>query len=149
MTTNVIKFFTLCWCCTYYDNSIVHCLPILFFQRRHRRVLAESQHQYNHTGLSLPKVSMNPSFHTSSFGNHYNAHNPSASTVSLLPSLSSTYKAPKVPHVQHRSSTIQHRSSYYCISINVWRIRVYANTCRCYKFKDNLSAEWIQIDAIF
>ncbi|XP_034325536.1 MAPK/MAK/MRK overlapping kinase isoform X5 [Magallana gigas] len=63
--------------------------------RRHRRVLAESQHQYNHTGLSLPKVSMNPSFHTSSFGNHYNAHNPSASTVSLLPSLSSTYKAPK------------------------------------------------------
>lgn len=71
---------------------------ILFFQRRHRRVLAESQHQYNHTGLSLPKVSMNPSFHTSSFGNHYNAHNPSASTVSLLPSLSSTYKAPKVPH---------------------------------------------------
>lgn len=98
VTTNVIKFFTLCWCCTYYDNSIVHCLPILFFQRRHRRVLAESQHQYNHTGLSLPKVSMNPSFHTSSFGNHYNAHNPSASTVSLLPSLSSTYKAPKVPH---------------------------------------------------
>lgn len=82
----------------YYDNSIVYYLRILLFQRRHRRVLAESQHQYNHTGLSLPKVSMNPSFHTSSFGNHYNAHNPSASTVSLLPSLSSTYKAPKVPH---------------------------------------------------
>ncbi|KAK3093503.1 hypothetical protein FSP39_016537 [Pinctada imbricata] len=65
--------------------------------RRHRRVLAESTHQFNHTGLSLPKVSMNPSFHSSSFtGSINNAHNPSGTTtMSLLPSLSSTYKPHK------------------------------------------------------
>lgn len=120
----------------YYDTSIVDCLPILPFQRRHRRVLAESQHQYNHTGLSLPKVSMNPSFHTSSFGNHYNAHNPSASTVSLLPSLSSTYKAPKVPH-----STAQVPAHSTALVIYYLKIRVYASACCCYKLKDSLSAE--------
>ncbi|KAJ8308483.1 hypothetical protein KUTeg_013357 [Tegillarca granosa] len=68
-------------------------------KRRHRRLL--ETHQFGtHTGLNLPKVplhasTINPSFHSSSFSNYNPVHNTS-STMSLLPSINSTYKPHKL-----------------------------------------------------
>lgn len=66
---------------------------------RRNKKLIESHQFTNHTGLNLPKVpvhtgSLNPSFHAAAFSGSYSTlHN--GGTMSLLPSINSTYKPHK------------------------------------------------------
>ncbi|XP_076098270.1 MAPK/MAK/MRK overlapping kinase-like isoform X1 [Mytilus galloprovincialis] len=83
--------------------------PHLFKDRkrvpRRNKKLIESHQFTNHTGLNLPKVpmhtgSINPSFHAAAFSGSYSAlHN--NGTMSLLPSINSTYK----PHKANSKAT--------------------------------------------
>lgn len=78
-------------------------LLFFLFQRRNKKLI-ESHQFTNHTGLNLPKVpmhtgSINPSFHAAAFSGSYSAlHN--NGTMSLLPSINSTYKPHKVSTIQ-------------------------------------------------
>jgi hypothetical protein len=75
------------------------------FQRRNKKLI-ESHQFTNHTGLNLPKVpvhtgSINPSFHAAAFSGSYSTTLHNGGTMSLLPSINSTYKPHKVSNLTY------------------------------------------------